>query len=158
MAPATIYWFTGQPGSGKTTLALAVCARLRAQGRVATHLDGEFMRALTGNVDYSEVGRLRNIRSGQRLAAKLAADGVDVAAAFVSPYRALREEFKREAPVVEIYLHTTAIRGRERFFAANFEAPLETFIDIDTTHAAVDDCVGRILAAVPTRRTGRPCP
>ena len=56
-----IYWFTGQPGHGKTTLAKAMVAHLEAQGLVVHHVDGDDLRALTVNADYSRVGRENNI-------------------------------------------------------------------------------------------------
>jgi hypothetical protein len=48
---------------------------------------------------------------------------------------------------LEIYVHTSEKRGREKFFAEAYEPPLEKFLDIDTTGANVDECVQRILAA-----------
>ena len=143
-----IYWFTGQPGAGKSTLAAALKLALRARNRSVVHLDGEELRDITGNTDYGEPGRLANIRSGQKLAAKLEAEGISVIASFVSPYRELREEFKQKHPVTEIYVHTTTIRGREKYHARNYEPPLSNFVDIDTTNASVEQCVGKILTVV----------
>jgi adenylylsulfate kinase-like enzyme len=141
-----IYWFTGQPGAGKTTLALALKKELAARGRVTVHLDGDLLRIVTANQDFSTAGRMKNIRAAQALAEKIHADGAWVVAAFVSPFRELREEFKRRAEVFEVYVHTTEKRGRENFFAENFEPPLENFLDMDTTRVSVDECVRRILA------------
>ncbi|HTH49680.1 MAG TPA: adenylyl-sulfate kinase [Candidatus Limnocylindria bacterium] len=140
-----IYWFIGQPGAGKTTLALALQAALQGHGQPVVHLDGEFMREVTDNRDFSEPGRIRNILAGQRLAAKLHADGITVVASFVSPYRALREGFKRSGEVVEIYVHTTEIRGKEARFAADFEPPQDGFVDMDTTRVSVESCLAKIL-------------
>ena len=39
----------------------------------------------------------------------------------VSPYRELREEFKSKYKVLEVYLFTTEIRGRENFFVKDYE-------------------------------------
>src|SRR2546428_11895936 len=66
-----IYWFTGQPGSGKTTLAIALKSALQKRGQPVVHLDGEFLRELMDNKDFSEAGRIRNIMAAQQLAAKL---------------------------------------------------------------------------------------
>jgi len=144
-----IYWFTGQPGSGKTTLALALKAVLQKAGHPVVHLDGEFLRGLMANRDFSEAGRTRNVKAGQQLAAKLHAEGIVVVASFVSPYRDLREEFKAKGNVVEIYVHTTELRGREAHFAADFEPPQKDFLDIDTTRASVEACLQQILQAKP---------
>lgn len=52
-----IYWFTGQPGHGKTTLALALVKQLKRQGYAPFHIDGDDLRELTTNQDYSRQGR-----------------------------------------------------------------------------------------------------
>ncbi len=142
-----IYWFTGQPGAGKTTLALALQKELQQRGHVTVHLDGDLLRIVTANQDFSTAGRMKNIRAAQALAAKIHDDGAWVVAAFVSPFRVLREEFKKRPEVLEIYVHTNERRGREKNFADGYEPPLENFLDIDTTHVGVDECVQRILAA-----------
>jgi len=144
-----IYWFTGQPGSGKTTLAKALKSALKKAGCTVVRLEGEFLRELMDNRDFSEAGRIRNILAGQKLAAKLQSEGIVVVASFVSPYRKLREEFKRRHEVLEIYVHSTEIRGREAHFVADFEAPDQDFLDIDTTRVSVESCVERILRARP---------
>ena len=144
-----IYWFTGQPGAGKSTLAIALTSVLRKRGQPVVHLDGEFLRELMGNKDYSETGRIGNIKAAQQLAAKLESDGIAVVASFVSPYRSIREEFKRTNQVLEIYVHTTEIRGKEAYFVANFEPPQQDFLDIDTTNVSVESCVQRILQVGP---------
>lgn len=140
-----IYWFTGQPGAGKTTLAVALKSALRKRGSHVVHLDGEFLREFMGNQDFSEAGRIRNIKAAQQLAAKLHADGIVVVASFVSPYRNLREEFKRNSDVLEIYVHTTEIRGKEAYFVADFEPPLENFLEMNTTNIPVETCLQKIL-------------
>jgi len=140
-----IYWFTGQPGSGKTTLAIALQSALQKRGYPVVHLDGEFLRELMGNKDFSEAGRIRNIKAAQQLAAKLESDGITVVASFVSPYRGIREEFKRKGQVLEIYVHTTDLRGKEAYCVGNFEPPLQDFLDIDTTNVSVEICLQKIL-------------
>ena len=142
-----IYWFTGQPGAGKTTLALALKKELSARGHVTVHLDGDLLRIVTANQDFSTAGRMKNIPAAQALAAKIHEDGAWGGAAFVSPFRVLREEFKQRPEGLELYVHTSERRGREKFFAEAYEPPLENFLDIDTTKAGVDDCVQRILGA-----------
>jgi adenylylsulfate kinase-like enzyme len=146
-----IYWFTGQPGAGKTTLALALKKELAARGHVTVHLDGDLLRIVTANQDFSTAGRMKNIRAAQVLAAKIHKDGAWVVASFVSPFRAQREEFKEHGNVVEIYVHTTEKRGREKYFAEAYEPPLENFLAMDTTNVSVDECVRRILGAKAPR-------
>ena len=135
-----IFWFTGQPGSGKTTLGKALVKRLDN----AFHIDGDDLRGLSQNVDYSEQGRINNIRMAQSIAMYLDNKGQDVVVSIVAPYRWLREEFKERHKVNEIYLHTTEKRGKEQFFATDYEPPQANFLDIDTTKVSVDACIDQI--------------
>ena len=136
-----IFWFTGQPGSGKTTLGKALVKRLDN----AFHIDGDDLRGLSQNVDYSEQGRINNIRMAQSIAMYLDNKGQDVVVSIVAPYRWLREEFKERHKVNEIYLHTTEKRGKEQFFATDYEPPQANFLDIDTTKVSVDACIDQIV-------------
>ena len=140
-----IYWFTGQPGHGKTTLALALIAHLRAQGTEPFHVDGDDLRALTANADYSRSGREANIRRAQTIAHYLQNQGRTVVVSLVAPYREIREELKAHAQVTEVYVHTTEQRGREDKHAKDYEAPLADFIAIDTTGRAVEDSLKELL-------------
>ena len=143
-----IYWFTGQPGHGKTTLALALIAHLRAQGTEPFHVDGDDLRALTANADYSRAGREANIRRAQTIAHYLQNQGRTVVVSLVAPYRDIREELKAHANVTEIYVHTTEKRGREDKHAKDYEAPLENFIEIDTSEKSVEESLKEMLKTI----------
>jgi len=55
-----IYWFYGQPGAGKTTLARALKEHLEYNNhRVVQHIDGDEMRSIFNNTDYSKEGRIK---------------------------------------------------------------------------------------------------
>jgi len=146
-----IYWFTGQPGHGKTTLAKAMLSHLASQGIEAFHVDGDDLRALTTNADYSRGGRENNIRRAQLLAHYLQSKGQTVVVSLVAPYRDIREELKATAEVTEVYVHTTETRGREEKHASDYEAPLDNFIDIDTTGKSVEDSLQQVLDAIASR-------
>ena len=146
-----IYWFTGQPGHGKTTLAKAMLSHLASQGIEAFHVDGDDLRALTTNADYSRGGRENNIRRAQLLAHYLQSKGQTVVVSLVAPYRDIREELKAIAEVTEVYVHTTETRGREEKHASDYEAPLDNFIDIDTTGKSVEDSLQEVLDAIASR-------
>ena len=134
-----IYWFTGQPGSGKTIQANKLKEFLQTEKRNwrkdVFHIDGDDLRELTLNKDYSEAGRVQNIKNAQLLAFFLNAKGCDVVVSLVSPYRQLREEFKNECGenIVEIYVHTNRKRQREQFKVEGYEIPEVNFFDMDTT-------------------------
>ena len=136
-----IFWFTGQPGSGKTTLGKALIEKLGE----AFHIDGDDLRGLSSNIDYSEQGRINNIRTAQSIAMYLDNKGQNVVVSVIAPYKWLREEFKTRHKVNEIYLYTTEIRGREDYFAEGYEPPSENFLDLDTTNITVVDCIEKIV-------------
>jgi adenylylsulfate kinase-like enzyme len=59
------------------------------------HIDGDDLRELTLNKDYSEAGRIQNIKNAQILSYFLNNKGCDIVVSLVAPYRELREEFKK---------------------------------------------------------------
>ncbi len=127
-----IYWFTGQPASGKTTLVNNLLNHFGKENTII--IDGDDLRDIFQNKDYSEVGRRKNIERAQDIALFLNNKGYTVLVSLVSPYKDQREEFKKNGVVVEVYLHTTEDRGRNQFHVQNYEPPTENFIDIDTTN------------------------
>lgn len=137
-----IYWFTGQPGSGKTTLAKEL---LKFLPENTFHIDGDDLRLIFKNKDYSQIGRKKNIERAQDIAKYLFEKGNSVVVSIVSPYKNQREEFKKHNLVIEIYVHTTEIRGRENYHVSDYEQPTEKFIDIDTTNKTVEESITRIL-------------
>jgi adenylylsulfate kinase len=130
-----IFLFTGQPHSGKTTLAnhLKTALRIRNDVKLTYMVDGDDLRRIINNKDYSEQGRRINIGNAFAIAKYLDDANYDVILSLVSPYKDLREELKQSNEVIEIYVHTTDVRGREAFHVADYEPPTEDFIDIDTT-------------------------
>ena len=128
-----IYWLTGQPGSGKTTMGSWIQSSFPNKCMI---IDGDDIRDIFQNKDYSEDGRRKNIEKAQTLSKFLHHKGYTVIVSLVSPFRDQREQFKTELGenIVEIYVHTTEIRGRENFHV-NYEEPIENFIDCDTTNS-----------------------
>ena len=126
-------------------------AHLDSEDIQAFHVDGDDLRSLTTNEDYSRQGREDNIRRAQTIAHYLQAKGHTVVVSLVAPYRELRESFKAEAEVTEVYVHTTETRGREGKHASDYEAPISNFIDIDTTGKSVEHSLAEVLDAVSQR-------
>jgi adenylylsulfate kinase len=139
-----IYWFTGQPGHGKTVLASAFKQKLDN----VFHVDGDDLREIFDNKDYSETGRRKNIELAQHLSHFLHNKGQNVVVSLVSPYKDQREEFKEKMGdnIKEIYIHTTEIRGRENFHVENYQQPTENYLDIDTTNTSVEECLNQIIS------------
>lgn len=147
---STIIWITGQPGSGKTTLANALVERFEYGTSGAVLFDGDDLRRTSFNFDYSEAGRRRNIRHAQRLAATAQVSIVIVA--MVSPYRDLRELLKSTHPrVIECYTHRASKTSKDRYHVANYEPPLENFVDLDTDALSLTECVERVMQEIQRR-------
>jgi len=101
-----VVWFTGLPGSGKTTLAKALVNLLTARGVAhVQRLDGDVIRQdLTRDLGFSKEDRDENIRRVSVVASLLAQNGVATVCAFVSPYRQARRDARARAPrFVEVY-------------------------------------------------------
>jgi adenylylsulfate kinase len=129
-----IFLFTGQPHAGKTTLARYLHSFLLENSIKNTFLiDGDDLRKINNNKDYSEQGRRSNITQAFSIAKYLDSLNHDAIIALVSPYKDMREELKANSNVVEVYVHTTERRGREGFHVENYEPPTENYINIDTT-------------------------
>ncbi len=142
-----IYWFTGQPSHGKTTLAKILVSNLKLMNRKVFHIDGDNLRALTLNNDYSKQGRLDNVTGAQKIANYLHNERYDVVVSLVSPYREQREEFKKHIGkhIVELYVHTDEVRERDNFKSLDYECPLENFIDVNTTGVTPKESINKIL-------------
>ncbi len=139
-----IYWFYGQPGAGKTTLAKALKEHLEYNNhRSVQHIDGDEMRSIFKNTDYSKEGRMNNLRKVNGLIRFLDFKGFDVVVSVVAPYMDIRDEILDLNPQM-IYVHTTEIRGREDYFADEFEISGED-INIDTTNRTPLDCLNEIF-------------
>jgi adenylylsulfate kinase-like enzyme len=141
-----IYWFTGQPCAGKTVLA----NMLKKEKPRAFRIDGDDMRELFSNKDYSINGRVINVGTAQRIAQYLNNQGKDVIVSLVAPYIDQREDFKALMgdQIVEFYVHTTEPRERDHFKAIAYTPPLTNFVDIDTTQDTEEQSFEKVLKSI----------
>ena len=168
---ATI-WFTGLPASGKSTIAVALEARLLQSGHPAYLLDGDNLRhGLNGNLGFEPGDRKENIRRTAHVARMFADAGVVALVSLVSPYRADRDLARAlhaddDLPFLEVWVSTTAEecarrdpkglyaraqRGEIRGLTgvdAPYEVPESPELEIGG-EVAIDDAVERVLAALP---------
>ena len=151
-----IYNFIGKLHTGKKKLAKHFRTDLLMQHNVLKRvymIDGDKLRDLFQNKDYSEAGRRKNIERAYSIARYLQdlSPFNDVIIALVSPFQDLREELKEATEVTEIYVHTKNKRGREHFHT-NFERPIYNFIDIDTTDVDELTSVNELLEKIKLKK------
>ena len=134
---------TGQPNSGKTTLALELVHHLYELRKDVTAIiiDGDSLRKITHNVDYSKDGRRKNVKTAINLSTNSDMSNDYTVVALVSPFRDLRELLKNNTKhtVKEIYLHSS--RLREGKMVDYYEPPLNNYLDIDTDKHTIKESI-----------------
>jgi bifunctional enzyme CysN/CysC len=107
---AAVLWFTGLPGSGKSSIARAVETLLFDLGHRTMLLDGDQVRhGLNGDLGFSADDRRENIRRVGEVARLFFEQGSLVLCTFVSPFREDRERVRRLVPdgrFIEIFVDT----------------------------------------------------
>ncbi len=128
----------GQPHSGKTTLANLIDADF--------YIDGDHLRRLFQNKDYSKQGRISNLNRASDIATYLHYNGNKVVLSLVYPYKEARDYLNSLSTNVKwIYLTYTEPRGREEFHVSDFEEPeLESFLQINTDNLTIEECINQI--------------
>jgi len=154
-----VFWLTGLPSSGKSTIAMRVERMLFERGRHVYVLDGDTLRT-TLNVDlgFTEEDRRENVRRTAALAGIFADAGLVVLTALISPYAADRAQARAAcaAGFAEVYVRcdlATAeqrdVKGHyrraragelERFTGVSspYEAPERPDLLLDTTHESAE--------------------
>ena len=165
-----VLWFTGLSGSGKSTIANMVEQKLHAMGRHSFLLDGDNIRhGLNRDLDFSEAGRVENIRRVGEVAKLMADAGLIVLTAFISPFKAERDMVRAllpEGEFVEIFIDTPLAVAEDRDvkglyakarsgeiaeftgISSPYEAPERPEIRIDTTKETAEQAASRIVEHV----------
>lgn len=162
-----VVFMTGLSGAGKSTIAEALAASLRADGREVTILDGDELRKhLSADLGFDAASREANVRRAAELAARFAAEGRIVVCALIAPFDRSRREARAivwpVAPFLLVWIRTPlevaesrdpkglykrARAGEIPEFTgidSPFEEPLDADLIIDTTATPVAEAVASI--------------
>lgn len=162
-----VLWFTGLSGSGKSTIANAVEAKLYEMDKHTYLLDGDNIRfGLNKGLGFSKEDRVENIRRIGEVSKLFLDAGLIVLTAFISPFRKDREKVRKmveENEFIEIFIDTPlkvcksrdpkglykkAINGEiKNFTGINFpyEKPYNAEIIISTINHDIDECATIVI-------------
>lgn len=158
-------WFTGLPSSGKSTIAREVYQRLLDRGCATELLDGaEIRESLSRGLGFSREDREENVRRIGFVAKVLSRNGVIAICAAVSPFRASREEVRRNTTnFIEVFvdcpvavaasrdpsgMYAAAQRGDLPDFtgvSAPYEPPQAAEVHIMTASESADSAAWKVL-------------
>lgn len=133
----------GQPHSGKTTLANAISKEMQ----FFKMIDGDQLRDIFQNKDYSREGRIKNLNRASDIAHylnKTTSMHTNIILSLVYPYEEARDYLNSlDADVKWIYLHYAGERGREQFHVKDFELDLlkEKTLTLNTSRWSIEECV-----------------
>lgn len=152
-----IYWFYGQPGSGKTTLGNALENRLLNDdpSLKIVKLDGDELREIFNNKDYTPTGRKTNMKQVTDIVRFLSSKGFVVIVSVVAPYLESREVISDLNPTM-IYLWTDMVRGREHFatkdmqigendYQLKTDEPDQEFDGLVLKSKSIDKCLDEVI-------------
>lgn len=103
---APVIWLTGIPGSGKTTLALAIWDHFKSKNLPSDILDGdEIRKTLSKDLGFSPEDRKEHNRRVIYIAKLLSKNSVTTIVPLITPYRTTRDEARKEIPsFVEVWV------------------------------------------------------
>lgn len=160
-------WLTGLSGSGKSTISVRLEEKLFELGCSTFVLDGDNVRhGLNKDLGFSPKDRTENIRRIGEVAKLFTQGGVIVSTAFISPYRADRDQVRAimdKGDFVEIYvdapievcesrdpkgLYKKARAGQIPEFtgiSAPYEAPESPELIVRSGDFSLEECVDQII-------------
>jgi len=166
-----VIWFTGLPGSGKTTLASEIQKILKSYGYKVEILDGdEIRKGLSKDLGFSKEDREKHNERVMFVAKILSRNGVITLVPLISPYREIRERARNEIEnFIEVYvrcpldvlikrdpkgLYKKALAGEIKNLTGlqdPYEEPLNPDIVIDTDKLTVEESVNKILSYLKSK-------
>ena len=169
-------WLTGLSGSGKSTIAHALAARLTAEGIFAYVLDADNLRhGLNGDLGFSDDDRRENVRRVGEVARLFADAGAVTIVPIISPFTDSRDTVRSThatdgIPFIEVFVATPleecARRDPKGLYAkqrsgemsglsgvdAPYEAPRNADVTIGASGESIDDAVATLSARIAAIR------
>jgi bifunctional enzyme CysN/CysC len=150
-----ILWFTGLSGSGKSTVANLVEARLLASQAHTILLDGDNVRqGLNRDLGFTDADRVENIRRVGEVAKLMVEAGLIVLCSFISPFAAERRrirEIVEPGEFIEIFLDTPldvcVARDPKGLYARALAGKIKNFTGVDQAYERPDAPELRFLPA-----------
>lgn len=157
-----VLWFTGLSGSGKSTLAFELEQRLFARGYQVYVLDGDNIRhGLSADLGFAPEDRNEHIRRVGEVAALFSRAGILAVSAFISPYRADREQARTAGGgafhevFIKADLETCEERDPKGLYkkarageildftgiSAPYEEPQDVELVVDTNGRSIEECL-----------------
>jgi adenylylsulfate kinase len=169
----TVIWLTGLSGAGKSTLGEALLARLNKDGCPVELLDGDVIRAnLSKGLGFSKEDRDINVRRIGFVAELVSKYGVCVIVSAISPYREVRDEFKKTIPnFKEVFikasidevksrdpkgLYAKVAKGEIKNFTGiddPYEEPLDPDLIINTEDQSFEESIAKLFKFVECNHT-----
>ncbi|MDB5595724.1 MAG: bifunctional sulfate adenylyltransferase/adenylyl-sulfate kinase CysN/CysC [Hyphomicrobiales bacterium] len=139
-----VLWFTGLPGSGKSSIAKLVEQRLHLAGRRTYTLDGDNLRhGLNHDLGFTDADRVENIRRAGEVAKLFVDAGMIVLCAFVSPFRNERQAIRdlcAPGEFLEVFVDTSidecVRRDPKGLYARAKSGAIPNFTGIDSPYEA----------------------
>jgi bifunctional enzyme CysN/CysC len=152
-APAVL-WFTGLPGSGKSTIGNLVEAGLNARGVQTVMLDGDNVRhGLNRDLGFTEHDRVENIRRIGEVAKLMTEAGLVVICSFISPFRAERRmvrELIGDTGFIEVFVDTPLAqciaRDPKGLYRRALAGEIRNFTGVDQPYEVPENAEVRLMA------------
>lgn len=161
-----VIWLTGISGAGKTTLALRLAERFRAEGKAYEILDGDAVREFFENdLGHTRKERILNVKRIAFAAALLARHGVTAIVANIAPYFEVRDFIRKKIPdYVQIYVRASVAEAARRDVKGHYaraksgkmanmigvddsyDVPRRADLVVDTEKESVEESMEKILA------------
>jgi adenylylsulfate kinase-like enzyme len=143
----------GQPHSGKTTLAHSLQTKLFIEyGEHIPIIDGDEIRDIFKNKDFSREGRLRNLQRISDIATFLSHKYPHVIISAVYPYKEARDYLRElnDNIVFTVELEYFKERGRENYHVKDFESENDgvNYMKIDTDKLPLEVCTEKIFKII----------